>query len=129
MSKPEPDNTEVEFESETHEAEETERCNIHLDQEGNYIGTQACEYLVEKVEGGLKLIRPDRITMFLRNTVAVSIENLIGKLAGTQDSSAIESIKVQAVDQFPVHRKDFTSPWDRPFRSFTHSRGLTPNQR
>jgi len=67
MSNPEPFNTETDFDPDPQEPEETTNdCQIHVDQDGNYIGAQTFDYVVEKVEGGLKLTRPDKITLYMR---------------------------------------------------------------
>jgi hypothetical protein len=68
MTKPGPDGIDGDFDTDPQEPEETTNdCQIRVDQDGNYVGAQAFEYVVEKVEGGLKLTRPDKISMFMRS--------------------------------------------------------------
>jgi hypothetical protein len=79
MSNPEPDITELEFETDPQETEEAEGvCKIQVDQEGNFVGAHAYDYVVEKVEGGMKLIRPDRITMYMHDAGGVTIDGPAG---------------------------------------------------
>jgi hypothetical protein len=65
---------------------------------GNFIGGQVFGNLVEKVEGGIKITRPDGVKMIMHDVGGVTIENLIPKSAGVRNLSEIESLAVRCIE-------------------------------
>ncbi|MNT73978.1 hypothetical protein D3C72_2127420 [compost metagenome] len=51
---------------------------LHLDDENNVLGGQVYGHVIEKIEGGMKVTRPDGATMVMRDG-SVTIENLVPK--------------------------------------------------
>lgn len=69
---------------------------------GTHFGSVA-----EKIEGGMKITRPDGVTMIMHDGGGVTIENLIPKSVGIRDVSEIESFAVRTVEQTRICRIDF----------------------
>ncbi|WP_447803164.1 hypothetical protein [Pseudomonas serbica] len=106
MSKHEADDK-ITFEIHTPETEvPAGKSVLHLDDENNVLGGQVYGHVIEKIEGGMKVTRPDGATMVMRDG-SVTIENLVPKSIGIRNLSEIESFAVRTQDQTRIFRIDF----------------------
>ena len=81
--------------------------NVQVDREGNFVGAQVSGSVVEKVEGGMKVTRPDGAIVFLHEAGNITIENLIPKSVGVEDLFEIESFAMRTVDQLRIYRVEY----------------------
>jgi len=81
---------------------------VQLDDEGNFIEAHSHGSFVEKIEGGMRLTRPDGVTVSVIDG-NVTLENLIPNSVGVRDLSEIESFAVRTVDKIRIYRIDFLS--------------------
>lgn len=79
---------------------------LQLDDEGYVIGGKVQGHVIEKIEGGMKVTRPDGSTMVLQDG-NVTIENIVPKSVGIQNLSEIESFAVRTQDQTRIYQLDF----------------------
>ncbi|WP_325948306.1 hypothetical protein [Pseudomonas putida] len=86
---------------------DTEGCAIvQFDDNGKFAEAHAYGNFVEKIEGGMRLTRPDGSTITMQEG-EITIENLLTKCVGIRDLSEIESLAVRTVDQLRIYRIDF----------------------
>ncbi|MEB2626195.1 hypothetical protein [Pseudomonas sp. YuFO8] len=106
MSKHEADDK-ITFEIHTPETEvPAGKSVLHLDDENNVLGGQVYGHVIEKIEGGMKVTRPDGATMVMRDG-SVTIENLVPKSIGIRNLSEIESFAVRTQNHTRIFRMDF----------------------
>jgi hypothetical protein len=77
-----------------------------LDDQGNFIEAHSYGNFVERIEGGVRITRPDGSTIIMIDG-DITIENLVPKSVGIRDLSEIESFAVRTVDQTRIYRMDF----------------------
>ena len=110
MSKQKIGETGVEFEAGPDGAELTAGdSTVKLDREGNFIGAEAFGNVMEKVEGGMKITRPDGSVMLVHDTGGVTIENLTPKSVGVKSLADIASYVVRQEGQLSIHRIEFVN--------------------
>jgi len=80
---------------------------VLLDNEGNFAGANVSGSVVEKVDGGVKVSRPDGATVFLHEAGDITIENMIPKSVGIQELFEIESFAMRTVDQLRIYRVEY----------------------
>jgi hypothetical protein len=80
---------------------------VQVDREGNFVGAQVSGGVVEKVEGGVKVTRPDGAIVFLHDAGNITIENMIPKSVGVEDLFEIESFAMRTVDQLRIYRVEY----------------------
>ena len=80
---------------------------VQVDREGNFVGAQVSGGVVEKVEGGVEVTRPDGAIVFLHDAGNITIENLIPRSVGVEDLFEIESFAMRTVDQLRIYRVEY----------------------
>jgi len=106
MSKFESDDITIAFDPTPPEAEVKGKSIVQLDSQGNFIEAHSHGSFVEKIEGGMRLTRPDGATMNLIDG-NMTIENLVPKSVGILDLSDVESFAVRTVNKARIYRIDF----------------------
>ena len=97
-----------EFEADPQGAETTtDDCYVQVDQEGNVLSAQVCGSVVEKVDGGIKVTRPDGSIVYRQDGGNIRIENLIPKSVGIEDLSEIESFAMRTVNGMRIYRVNY----------------------
>ena len=110
MSKMKIGDTDVEFEPSAEGAEFTiGEHKVQVDSQGQLIGAQAFGNTFEKVDGGMKITRPDGSSMTMHENGEVTVANLIPKSIGIKDLSEVESCSVQATGHTRTHRITFVN--------------------
>ena len=100
----------VTFDASLQEAEATVgESTIQVDLEGNFIDGQVFGNVLEKIEGGIKITRPDGSTLVMHDGGAVTVENLVPKTVGVRDLSEIKAFAMRTEDQTRIYRIDFFS--------------------
>jgi WD40 repeat protein len=79
---------------------------VQLDDQGHFIEAHSYGNFVERIEGGVRVTRPDGSTISMIDGELI-IENLSPKSVGIQDLSEIESFLVRTVDEKRIYRIDF----------------------
>lgn len=82
---------------------------VQVDSQGQLIGAQAFGNIIECVDGGIKVTRPDGSTMTLDKDGKTTIEDLTPKSIGIKDLAEIELYTVTVSDQSRIHRIDFVN--------------------
>jgi len=108
MRKNKKDDVTIAFDSIPPEPELVGEGIIQLDDDGNFIEAHSYGNFVERIEGGVRVTRPDGSTISMIDG-DITIENLVPKLVGIRDLSEIETIAVRTVDQTRIYRMDFFS--------------------
>ena len=106
MSKHPKDDITVVFDHASPEAELKGKNIVKLDNEGNFLEAHSYGSFVERVEGGMRLTRPDGATLNLIDG-NMTIENLVPKSVGILDLSDVESFAVRTVNKARIYRIDF----------------------
>lgn len=110
MSKNKKDDVTIAFDSNPSEPELKGESIILLDEEGNFIEAHSYGNFVERIEGGVRVTRPDGVTISMIDG-DITLENLVPKSVGIRDMSEIESFAVRTVDQTRIYRMDFFWWW------------------
>ena len=98
----------VEFEAAPPGAETTaDDGYVQVDREGNFVGAQVSGSVVEKVEGGMKVTRPDGARVFLHEAGYITIENMTPKSVGIEELFEIESFAMRTVDELRIYRVEY----------------------
>ena len=79
---------------------------VQYDEQGMFKEAHSYGNFVEKIEGGVRVTRPDGVTISMVNG-DTTIEHLMPKSVGIMDISEIESLTVRTVDQTRIYRMDF----------------------
>lgn len=79
---------------------------ILLDDQGKFTEAHSYGNFIERIEGGVRVIRPDGATISMIDGEII-IENLVPKSVGIRDFSDIESFTARTVDQTRICRMDF----------------------
>jgi hypothetical protein len=106
MSKNKKDDVTIAFDSAPSEPKLEGESIIQLDHDGNFIEAHSYGNFVERIEGGLRITRPDGATISMIDG-EITIENLVPKSVGIRDLSEIESFAVRTEDQRRIYRVDF----------------------
>jgi hypothetical protein len=80
--------------------------SLQVDDEGYVLGGKVHGHVIEKIEGGMRVTRPDGSTMVMQDG-NVTIENLVPKSIGIKNLFEIESFAVRTQDQTRIYRLDF----------------------
>lgn len=108
MSKHKVGGTDVEIEGGLDGSELTIGENkVKLDKEGNFVGAEAFGNIMEKIEGGMKITRPDGSVMIMHDSGGVSIEKLVPESVGIKNLAEVESYEIRETDEGRVHRVNF----------------------
>lgn len=100
--------TDVEVEASPDGAEVTVgESKVQLDNNGNIVGAQAFGTHMERVEGGMKITRPDGSVMIMHDSGGVTMQNLTPKSVGIKDLTQVKSHSVDETAEGCVHRIDF----------------------
>jgi len=106
MSKNKKDDVTIAFDSASSEPKLEGESIILLDHEGNFIEAHSYGNFVERIDGGVRIARPDGSTVIMIDG-EITIENLVPKSVGFRDLSEIESFAVRTVDQRRIYSVDF----------------------
>jgi hypothetical protein len=67
----------------------------------------AFDNTMEKVDGGMRITRPDGVALVMWNDGNVTIENLTPTSLGIKNLAEVKSYSIQTVNQVNVHRVEF----------------------
>ena len=79
---------------------------VQYDEQGMFKEAHSYGNFVEKIEGGVRVTRPDGVTISMVDG-DTTIEHLIPKSVGIKDISEVESLTVRTVDQTRIYRVEF----------------------
>ena len=80
---------------------------VKVDTAGNFIGGEAFGNVMEKIEGGMKITRPDGSVMIMHDAGGITIENLTPKTVGVKNLADIVSYAVRQENELHIHRVEF----------------------
>jgi len=106
MSEDKKDDVTIAFDSAPSEPKLEGESIIQLDHDGNFIEAHSYGNFVERIEGGVRVTRPDGVTISMIDG-DITIENLVAKSVGIRDLSEIESFEMRTVNETRIYRMDF----------------------
>lgn len=110
MSKHKIGEAEVETEAEAEVREvAVGEATVRVDNSGNFMGAEVFGNVMEKVEGGMKITRPDGSVMMVHDEGGVTIEKLTPKSVGIKNLADIASHVVREDGQLRIHRIEFVN--------------------
>ena len=106
MSEDKKDDVTIAFDSAPSEPKLEGESIIQLDHDGNFIEAHSYGNFVKRIEGGVRVTRPDGVTISMIDG-DITIENLVAKSVGIRDLSEIESFEMRTVNETRIYRMDF----------------------
>ena len=79
---------------------------VLYDDQGQFREAHSYGNFVEKIEGGVRVFRPDGVTISIVDG-DITMEHLIPKSVGIRDISEVESLTVRTVDETRIYRVEF----------------------
>ncbi|MCW8275142.1 hypothetical protein IMF27_05020 [Pseudomonas sp. PCH199] len=79
---------------------------VQFDDNGKFVEAHAFGNFAEKIEGGVRVTRPDGSTITMKNG-DITIEDILAKSVGIRDLSEVKSFAVRTVDQTRIYCLDF----------------------
>lgn len=106
MKKSDKDPIAVEFGPLFSDAQAKGESIVLLDAQGHLVEAHAYGNFVEKIDGGMRLTRPDGVSVSVIDG-EMFIENLVPKAVGIRDLSEVESFSVKVKEQARTCRVEF----------------------